>query len=395
MFVNQRYLQYLLRPEHYCGSEHYECELAELFRPAWQLVAAASELSRPGSFRTLELFGEPLQIRNVDGRLVAFQNVCPHRHCLLTHDRHGCSETIRCQYHGWEFNATGRTGRIPDARCFRPWDRDNACLKMYRLEACGDLLFVNLTADAVPLREWLAPYFDETQQVFQSPLWKMKHVWEYDCDCNWKVPAENTLESYHVPALHRKSLGNFLPTEEASHHTLHDRYTALDYDACSRLEALQARLNRWLGGTPTMQYRHRHIHPNLILCSTDTINYALTYQPTSPSTVHIRVLFYAIRGHRRDPLSQFMSWAAWRIAKAKTLEVHREDIDIYAAQQRGLEVSRHRGVIGTREERIFQFQSYVLHSLNLPLPAPMDADEADSHRESAETATESVPESWQ
>jgi hypothetical protein len=29
----------------------------------------------------------------------------------------------------------------------------------------------------------------------------MTYVWEYECDSNWKIPAENTsevLESYHV-----------------------------------------------------------------------------------------------------------------------------------------------------------------------------------------------------
>ncbi|MEZ6062925.1 MAG: aromatic ring-hydroxylating dioxygenase subunit alpha [Planctomycetaceae bacterium] len=368
MFVNQHYLQHLLKPEHYTSRQHHERELQELFRPAWNLVAAKSELPRSGDFLTVDLFGEPLQIRNVDGTFVAFQNVCPHRHCLLTHEVHGHSAAIRCQYHGWEFRENGRTGRVPDARCFRPWDRDNAQLRMHRLESCGDLLFVNLTADAVPLQDWLAPYLDETVQAFQAPAWQMKYVWEYDCDCNWKVPVENTLESYHVPALHEKSLGNFLPKEESSHHTLHSRFTALDYDAGSPLEAWQARLNKWLGGEPTWEYRHRHIHPNLILCSTDTINYALMYLPTSPRTVKVRVRFFAIRGSRSGPLASLLSWAAWRFAKAKTLEVHNEDRDVYNAQQRGLEVSGHRGVIGTREERIYVFQRYLLESLGLPVP---------------------------
>ena len=41
-----------------------------------------------------------------------------------------------------------------------------------------------------------------------------------------------------------------------------------------------------------------------------------------------------------------------------------------AAQQAAMEASGHRGVIGTREERIFAFQEYVLKSLELPLTLP-------------------------
>jgi hypothetical protein len=41
-------------------------------------------------------------------------------------------------------------------------------------------------------------------------------------------------------------------------------------------------------------------------------------------------------------------------------KVFAEDGSIYAAVQQGLAVSPHRGVIGTREERIYYFQKFVL-----------------------------------
>lgn len=368
MFQHQHSLRHLLRPEHYCSPAHYERELAELFRPAWQLATAKSELPRNGDFLTLTLFDRPMLIRNSGGRFLAYENICSHRHCLLTEQPAGHQPQLRCQYHGWEYDDEGRTAKIPDARCFRPWDREHSRLNMFPVEPCGDLLFVSLEPPRCSLRDWLDPFFDETAAAFASPFWTLAHVWDYDCHCNWKVPCENTLESYHVPALHQKFFGDFLPDEELSEHRLDPRFTSLTYAATSQLERRQAQLNRWLGGTPINEYRHRHIHPNTVLVSTDTINYALMYLPTSPTTVRIRVRLFAVRGTRRGPIASAVSWLAWRFAKSKTLQVHNEDRGIYAAQQIGLERSRHPGVIGSREERIYAFQKYVLESLGIPLP---------------------------
>ncbi len=373
MFIHQHSLRYLLSPEHYCTERQHRLELEHLFLPAWQFIAAKSELPKDGDFLTLELFGRPLLLRNSQGRFLAFENICSHRHCLLTAASGGNQPKLRCQYHGWEFDDDGRTAKIPEAKCFRPWDRENSRLENFRVEACGDLLFVCLNFAASSLREWLSPFFDETERAFSAPMWKMTHVWEYDCQCNWKVPVENTLESYHVTALHQKFFGDQLPPEEQISHLLHHLYTGMTFDANSRMEQLQARLNQWLGGKPEFQYRHRHIHPNTVLVSTDTINYALMYVPTSPTTVRIRMRFFAIRGTRRGPLASLIAWLAWQFAKAKTLQVHNEDLDVYASQQKGLERSRHPGVIGSREERIYAFQKYILDALGqTPSPDPAD-----------------------
>jgi phenylpropionate dioxygenase-like ring-hydroxylating dioxygenase large terminal subunit len=383
MFTNTHSLQHLLRPEHYCSDHQHALELDRLFRNAWQFVAAKSELAKDGDFLTLDLFGRPIIVRNSRGKFLAYENICSHRHCLLTDAARGNQPVLRCQYHGWEYDDQGRTGKIPEAKCFRPWDRDNSRLNMFRLESCGDLLFVCLHKDGPSLKEWLHPFFDETEQAFSAPEWKMAYVWEYECECNWKVPAENTLESYHVTALHQKFFGDVLPPEERATHILNDRYTALTYAGVSKMEMLQAKFRRWLGGTPIESYLHRHIFPNTILVSTDTINYALMYVPLSPRRVQIRMRLFAIRGTHRDPLSRFVSWLAWRVALSKTLQVHNEDRNVYASQQKGLECSTHPGVIGIREERIYAFQKYILEGLGLPIPTdPM----TDSEVSSAETS---------
>src|SRR5581483_1120533 len=154
MFHYDERLKHLLRPEHYASAEQHALEMERLFRPSWHFVGLTTELPHDGHYMTLELFGEPLLIRKDGGEYHAFLNVCAHRHCLITHEPKGHSPRIHCQYHGWEYDREGRTGKIPDARCFAPFERERARLHKFRLETCGDLLFVSLADEGPTLAEY-------------------------------------------------------------------------------------------------------------------------------------------------------------------------------------------------------------------------------------------------
>ena len=361
MFVHQNCLRHLLRPRHYSDPRQYSAEVEQIFRPAWHFVATRAELPADGDFLTLELLGVPLLIRNFGGKFVAFKNVCPHRHCMLTCEPRGNSPTLRCQYHGWQFNSEGRTGRIPEAKAFRPWDRDNSHLATVRLELCGDLIFVCLAdaSSAVSLQQWMSPLFEQVEQAFRGPLWRMAEVWEFDCECNWKVPVENTLESYHVSEVHPKWLGGELPAEANSHHHLEHRYSTLEYGSGTPIEKRQAKICEALGGKPHYSYRHWMIHPHLSFVTTDTFNYVACCQPTSPTTCRVRTRMFPIHGGRCGPWMALVRYVAWRVGRRTMRAVFNEDRQIFGAQQRGLMASEHRGVIGTREERIYTFQRFV------------------------------------
>ena len=366
MFEHQSCLQHLLTPFHYTDMGHYQQELADVFRTSWQFACTRQEVASDGDFMTLELCGEPVLLKNFDGQLRAFLNVCPHRHCMLTNEPAGNASGLFCQYHGWEFKQDGCTGKIPEAKAFRPWDRDNSQLTSLALEVCGDLVFVCLEPDATPsLREWLTPFYDDLESAFRAPLWRMAEVWDFDCECNWKIPTENTLESYHVATVHPKWLGDQLPNERMSEHQLNDRYTTLRYDCDSPMEEKQARIGRYLGGEVDHSYRHWHIHPNIAFCLTDTFNYLATCQPTSPTTCRVRTRMFALHGSKKNPYARLLRYLAWRVGRRTMRAVFNEDRAIFDAQQKGIQSSPHRGVIGTREERIHIFQRFLCNRMNL------------------------------
>jgi choline monooxygenase len=384
MFTNQHHLRHALRPEHYTSEAQYRAELRHLFLPAWHPLAVRGELARPGDFLTFDLLETPILLRNFDGEIRAFLNVCPHRHSLLTEKPRGRSERLRCQYHGWEFNKDGRTGRIPDARAFRPWDRENACLRPFRVDTCGDLVFVNLSDSGVPLREWLGPAW-ESWSTFGG-AYRHSATWQVDFPCNWKVVLENSLESYHVPEVHPKTFGD-LVEEENAWHELGDRFSS--FKTIPRRD-FPGRSMEWmvrrLGHPVTGEYWHRVVHPHATGSSLDVFRMMQCVFPTGPASCRFRSIFLTLRGTRRGPTAwgifRFLRWISTKIA----YKIFEEDASIYRTIQRGMEVSPHPGVIGTREERVHAFQEYVLRASAGPreLPQlPADALNGSTARDAA------------
>ena len=369
MFTNQTHLRHVLRPDQYTSEAQYQAELRHVFQPAWHPLATVGDLAKPGDFLTFNLLETPILIRNFDGELRAFLNVCPHRHSELTSKVRGNTERLRCQYHGWEFNADGNTGKIPDARAFRPWDRENACLRRFRLDTCGDVVFINLSDNGVSLREWIGPLWDVWSNSFGG-TYRHAGTWEKDFPCNWKVVLENSLESYHIPQVHPYTFGDF-PKEEIAWHELNEKFTSFKTIPPRDIAAwFQNWSVRRLGLPVTEEYWHRVRHPHATSSSLDSYRMIQCVFPTGPTTCRYRSLFFAVRGQRRNPFA----WAVYRVLRSAAIYVAKrvfaEDGAIYEAVQKGLDASPHRGVIGTREERIYHFQEYVNAACAKPTELP-------------------------
>jgi phenylpropionate dioxygenase-like ring-hydroxylating dioxygenase large terminal subunit len=358
MFIHQNQLTHILRPDQYYSESQHRTEQRHLFQTAWHPLACMHDLAKPGDFLTCDVLDTPLLIRNFDGELRAFLNVCPHRHSRLTDLHKGNAERLRCQYHGWEFNKDGKTGQIPEARAFRPWDRENSCLRQFRLEMCGELVFVCFSDSTPSLRDWLGPLWDRWAPSFGGPF-RHAMTWEQDFACNWKVVLENSLESYHIPLIHPKTFGVF-PEESNAWHELDPRFstfkTIIPPDWVNRR---QAWLVRRLDQPVTMEYWHHVRHPHITFSSLDVNRMLFSVFPISPTTCRYRCMIYTLHGYRRNPIAWALARLLRPIVKALGKRVFAEDARIYEAVQKGLMSSPHRGVIGTREERIHVFQEYV------------------------------------
>ena len=230
-----------------------------------------------------------------------------------------------------------------------------------------------MSDNPVSLREWVGPLWDVWSAGYGG-AYRHAATWEAEFPCNWKVVLENSLESYHIPLVHPKTFKEF-STEENSWHELTDRFTSNrtvpPRDFPNRAEAWMVRR---LGGPATNEYWHRVLHPHTTGVSLDSIRMLQCVFPTGPTTCRYRSIFFTLRGRRRNPLA----WAVYRtlrvIATLVAKQIFAEDAAIYSGVQKGMAASPHRGVIGTREERIYVFQKYVLESCRGPTELPVTCD---------------------
>lgn len=364
MFHAAGRLPHVLPTSAYHAPEAWAAEVSGVFQDSWHLVATTSELRRSGSFVTVPLLGRSLHIRNQAGQLQALSNTCLHRHCLIRSERRGHADKLRCQYHGWEYDAEGRAARIPEPKNFAPFEGPRLQLQPFRVETCGQLVFVCLSPTAPSLSEFLGP-LAEWMQPRTGADYEVIFATERDYPCNWKIAVENTLEAYHVPAVHPQSFKED-PGESRSEHVLESRYTSFRTnlpfaDALSDASFLwwQRQILRWIGAPVTGEYRHHHAFPHVLFSHTDSGVVCHCIIPTGPTTSRgiIRML-------GRVGTSPWF-WKRWpargwgHIEAAVANWILKEDLTMYQPIQAGYESSRVPGMLGRCEERLHRFQQFI------------------------------------
>jgi choline monooxygenase len=192
----------------YKSPEFLQLEFELLFAPGWIYAGRAEALAHPGDARPLRIAGQPLiLVRNRRNEIKAFHNICSHRNALILREPVAGRPTIICPYHAWTYDLDGRLIRTPHiggagVHDCPGFEKENLGLRPVRVESWAGLLFVNLSGDAVALREWLRPLSERWSSYDFSEL-RHGGVKEYTLRTNWKHAVENYLESYHLPWVHK------------------------------------------------------------------------------------------------------------------------------------------------------------------------------------------------
>lgn len=181
----------------------YQAERREIFARSWLLIAHESQIETPNSYVATSAAGFPIiVVRDKDGTIRAFHNVCRHRAGPLADDGQGkCEGQLVCRYHGWRY---ALDGRLASARDFGPandFDVRDYGLIALRCETWRGFLFANMDANADPLEQTIAPLEREAGALGMERF-VFKRFETHEIKCNWKTYVENYLEGYHIQDVH-------------------------------------------------------------------------------------------------------------------------------------------------------------------------------------------------
>ena len=298
-------------------------EREHVFGGNWIAVGRADQIAEPGQFFTVELAGEPLvAVRDTDGELRSFYNVCRHHAAAVANAACGTVQHLRCPYHGWTYGLDGALKGAPEFAGVSNFDRARNGLVPVRVAAWEQFVFVALN-DAVPsLVDFLG---DLPARVAPLSIGKLQFFERrtYTLACNWKVYVDNYLDGgYHVPHLH-KGLNSVLDYKEyrienSARYSLQSSPMAASEEHAS------------FSATRTGDRAYYYwIYPNFMINIYEGVMDTNLVLPLAPDKCQVQFDFYfadAGENRREYNLSSI----------AVSERVQDEDVDICESVQRGL-----------------------------------------------------------
>jgi phenylpropionate dioxygenase-like ring-hydroxylating dioxygenase large terminal subunit len=192
----------------YTSPEFMRLEWERMWTKVWLVAGRALDIPNPGDYLATDIGPESIiVVRQADGSVRAFYNVCQHRGNRLRpcgRGSSGASLSFKCLYHHWEYNLDGSYRRIPDIDTF-PQGPPTYGLTEIKCEVWGSFVWFTMNPDAEPLSEYLDPiplhmdpyHFDRMVQTRDITV---------EWDCNWKTSVDAFNESYHVQGIHPQLL---------------------------------------------------------------------------------------------------------------------------------------------------------------------------------------------
>ena len=200
-------------PSVYTSQDFLKRELNSIFAKDWFCVGRASALANAGDYVTLDLAGQPIMVvRDKAGRLKAMSNVCRHRMSTLLEGR-GNTRSIVCPYHAWTYDLDGSLRGAPAMTQNEGFCKTDYKLPDVRCQEWLGWVFVTLNPDAPAVADQLAKVEElvgDYDMTTYSETFFETHIW----DTNWKVLAENFMESYHLPVCHAGTIGGLSKLDE-------------------------------------------------------------------------------------------------------------------------------------------------------------------------------------
>src|SRR5690606_30823630 len=141
--------------------EFHRLEIERLWPKTWQVACREQEIANPGDYVNYEIANESiLVVRNENGGIRAFYNVCPHHGRRLCDNERGNLSSIFCGYHAWTFDLDGKVTTIPardDWQGCPAASNEDFALTPVQVDTWAGWVWINMDPEAPTLHEYLGP----------------------------------------------------------------------------------------------------------------------------------------------------------------------------------------------------------------------------------------------
>ena len=273
----------------YTSPDFLALEEKHIFGAQWLSAGRADTLKGPGAYLTMEVGGEPIIIlRDRDGELRGLSNVCRHRMSTLLEGR-GTVRAIVCPYHAWTYNLDGTLRGAPAMAANAAFCKDQIALPKVRVEDWLGWIMVTLNPDLPSPHEQLQgveALVGYLEMENYAETFRESFRW----NTNWKVLAENFMESYHLPVCHQGTIGG---TVDLMKMTCPEGSPAFNYHYIIKNDTLPLTLahpsNTTLVGDQRRITWLLSIYPALLITLTPGYFWYLALTPDGPD--HVNVLY--------------------------------------------------------------------------------------------------------
>lgn len=341
----------------YTDDAFRQIENQTLFRNNWVFVGFAHELDMPGDVYPVMVAGMPFfLIKNEDDEITAFHNACRHRCLQLVDEPTNCGNLIQCPYHSWVYDLKGQLKAAPffggrDRKAPEGFSLEDHSLVPVRCETWFDWVFINISGDAGPIDEFVAPL---ERKLNGLELANIKPVATLDfgsIKTNWKTLMENFIEPYHVQFVHKTTTSQ----------PLIDHYTVVEEHCLGSACDIEEKPDIDKSSTLAVTSQFLTLFPNFVMgtYAPDQIGIHLNIPVASGETRQRRVIYV----HKDSRIS------VEEIEKTKNLwyDVHKEDHEICERLQRGRhsDVAANGGLLSPHwEDSVRRFQELVAESVS-------------------------------
>jgi phenylpropionate dioxygenase-like ring-hydroxylating dioxygenase large terminal subunit len=320
------------------------------------IVAHASELPEPGDFITLQMpRNRVIVVRQQDGSVKSFVNVCRHRGALLEEQEQGRCRLFSCGYHRWSYNTDGSLRTITRDSTFGEVDKSqHGLIELPATERHGFIWMVDQPTAPLDVASWLGPEMDEILAGYRLGELIAFRSEAFDEPANWKLMQDAFVDNYHIQYAHPNTASKYVHTNVQ---------TVEDFGRHARMVSPRKAIDRWLEEDPGDRDLGRYVTEGHFLLPNSTLLRQpddhfelLTFRPhpVDPGRcrMEMRLLVPPLAASGMEPERWEYVWKKnWEILLAV---LHQEDFPLLRASQLGLASADAGGMILGRNEVVNQ-----------------------------------------